>query len=430
MQRLLVWFFAGLTVLFTIPLTSKQALAIPAFARKYDVPCSLCHSAFPKLNDFGTAFRDNGFQMGGDKDNPVNQPAAYWPIAIRTPVGYLYTTTNNQSLVKNGVLRSRTERAGSMQDLGIDLLSFGTLAPDITYHIVLTVPGEVGLESAWVRLDKLAGTPLLNFKAGIFEPDIPFPTKRILTLTTDYPIYNYHPAGSTVEMGLGENQAGVELMGHEDTIGIRYSVAVLEGDNTELGQKEPLNPDLFGSLTYRFSGQRVGLFGYEGAEATKFLTDPVGVPIDGTGYATRRFSRLGADAKLHVGSVDVLILGMVGMDPKQAIDTDGDPNNGIQAAARDGKYNGGFVEVNYHVTPVLVLIGRYDTVKNSQQSDPAVKRSEGDIEQMVFAFRYYLNISSRTDLALHGEYSQMRTTVAPGLDDVVKNTLLAFDFAF
>jgi hypothetical protein len=443
MQRFLVWFFAGLTVLFSIPMTSKQALAIPAFARKYDVPCSLCHSAFPKLNDFGVFFKDNGFQMGGDKDNPVNQPAAYWPLAMRTPVGYLYTTTNNQNLDKNGILRPRTERAGSMQDLGIDLLSFGTLAPDVTYHIVLTVPGEVGLESAWVRLDKLAGTPLLNFKVGIFEPDIPFPTKRILTLTTDYPIYNYHPGGkfgngenkSRVEMGLGENQSGVELMGHEDTLGIRYSVAVLEGDNTDLSKKEPLSPDLFESLTYRVAGQRVGLFAYEGSEATKFLTDS-GVPIDGTGYAERRFSRLGADAKLHAGPVDFLILGMVGMDPKQAIDTvQDDPSDpttlGIQAAPRDGKYNGGFVEVNYHVSPILVLIGRYDRVKNTRQPDPTVaKRSEGDIEQMVFAFRYYLNISNRTDLALHGEYSQMRTTVAPGLDNVVKSTLLAFDFAF
>jgi hypothetical protein len=430
MYRFLVWFFAGLTVLFSIPMTPKQALAIPAFARKYDVPCSLCHSAFPKLNDFGMAFRDNGFQMGGDKDNPVNQPAAYWPIAIRTPVGYLYTATNNQDVIKNGISKLRTVRSGSVQDLGIDLLSFGTLAPDMTYHIVLTVPGEVGLESAWIRLDKLAGTPLLNFKAGIFEPDIPFPTKRILTLTADYPIYNYHPMGSTVEMSLDENQAGVELMGHEDTLGIRYSLAVLEGDNTELGQKEPFSPDLFESLTYRFSGQRVGLFAYQGAEATKFLADPLGTPIEGTGYATRRFSRLGADAKIHVGPVEFLILGMLGADPKQAIDTDGDPTNGIQAAARDGRYNGGFVEVNYHATPVLVLIGRYDTVKNSQQSDPAVKRSEGDIEQMVFAFRYYLNISRRTDLALHGEYSQMRTTIAGAVDDVVQNTLLAFDFAF
>jgi hypothetical protein len=334
-------------------------------------------------------------------------------------VGYLFTSTNNQATVEKD---PTTIRAGGFQDLGMDLLSFGTLAPDISYHIVLTVPGEVGLESAWIRFDKLSGTTLLNFKAGIFEPDIPFPTKRIFTLTTDYLIYNYHPAGSTVEVGLGENQTGIELMGHEDTLGFRYSIAAVEGDNTELGKKEPFKPDLFGSLTYRVAGQRIGLFTYQGTEATKFLTDSVTLePIEGTGFDTRRFNRYGADLNLQAGPVNVLVLGMTGMDPEQA----------IPGATRDGKYNGGFIEVNYHATPILVLIGRYDVVKNTQQPDPTVaKRSEGDIEQMVFAFRYYLNISSRTDVALHGEYSQMRTTVVGGLDDVVKSTLLAFDFAF
>jgi hypothetical protein len=418
MRRFLVGFFAGLAVLSSIPLTAEQALAIPAFARKYDVPCSLCHSAFPKLNDFGLAFRDNGFQMGGDKDNPVNQPPAYWPIAIRTPIGYQFTSTNNQSTVEKD---PTTIREGSFQDLGMDLLSFGTLAPDISYHIVLTVPGEVGLESAWIRLDKLAGTPLLNLKTGIFEMDMPFPTKRIMTLTTDYPVYNYHPDGSIVEMGLGENQTGIELMGHEDTLGLRYSIAAVEGDNTELGQKEPFKPDLFGSLRYRVAGQRLGLFTYQGTEATKFLTDSVTLePIEGTGFATRRFNRYGADLNLHAGPVNILVLGMTGMDPKQA----------IPGATRDGEYNGGFVEINYHVNPVVVLIGRYDTVKNTQQPDPVVARSEGDIAQWVLAVRYYLNISSRTDVALHGEYSQLRTTVAGGPDDLTKSTLVAFDFAF
>jgi hypothetical protein len=421
------WILAVSLLLASIPITAEQAQAIPAFARKYDLPCVMCHVAFPKLNDFGSHFRDNGFQMGVDKDNPVNLPGAYWPIAIRTPVGYQFTSTNNQDTAEKGV---RTVRAGSFQDLGIDFLSFGTLAPDISYHIVLTVPGEVGLESAWIRFDNLKGSPLLNFKAGIFEPDIPFPTKRILTLTTDYLIYNYHPPGSVVEMGLGENQTGVELMGHQDAVGLRYSVAVVEGDNTELGQKEPFKPDLFESVTYRISGHRVGLFGYEGSEATKFLSEAgTGDLIEGTGYATRRFYRFGADATLTAGPVQLLILGMVGMDPKQAIDTD-ESIPGIQAAVRDGRYAGGFIEANYQVSPVLMLIGRYDIVRNTRQSDPAVDRAEGNVNQLVLSVRYYLNITNRTDVAIHAEYSKQRTTVSSGLDDVVQTTLLAFDFAF
>ncbi len=57
-------------------LAAERAAAIPAFARKYATSCSTCHVAFPKLNDFGEAFRLNGFQITQDdefyvKDVPV-----------------------------------------------------------------------------------------------------------------------------------------------------------------------------------------------------------------------------------------------------------------------------------------------------------------------------------------------------------------------
>ncbi len=40
--------------------------AIPAFARQYGTSCSTCHSDFPKLNDFGKAFKDAGFKFPTD----------------------------------------------------------------------------------------------------------------------------------------------------------------------------------------------------------------------------------------------------------------------------------------------------------------------------------------------------------------------------
>src|SRR5437867_1989376 len=52
------------------------ARAIPAFARKYDLPCSACHEAWPKLNDFGIAFRDRGYQLGNEKDSRFGRTRA------------------------------------------------------------------------------------------------------------------------------------------------------------------------------------------------------------------------------------------------------------------------------------------------------------------------------------------------------------------
>jgi hypothetical protein len=42
------------------PLSAIRVNAIPAFARKYGMPCSSCHLAWPMLSPFGQAFKDNG----------------------------------------------------------------------------------------------------------------------------------------------------------------------------------------------------------------------------------------------------------------------------------------------------------------------------------------------------------------------------------
>ena len=58
-------------------------MAIPAFARKYGLPCSACHTAWPELNNFGQVFRDNGYQLMNDRDSPIWQNPSYFPIAFR-----------------------------------------------------------------------------------------------------------------------------------------------------------------------------------------------------------------------------------------------------------------------------------------------------------------------------------------------------------
>src|SRR5438128_4218867 len=40
-----------------------EASATAQFSRRYDTSCNTCHTAFPKLNDFGIAFKDAGYQI-------------------------------------------------------------------------------------------------------------------------------------------------------------------------------------------------------------------------------------------------------------------------------------------------------------------------------------------------------------------------------
>jgi hypothetical protein len=74
----------------------QPAHAIPAFARKYSLPCSACHEAWPKLNDFGIAFRDRGYQLGNEKDSPIWQNPSYWPITMRITPQWHRESSSNQ----------------------------------------------------------------------------------------------------------------------------------------------------------------------------------------------------------------------------------------------------------------------------------------------------------------------------------------------
>src|ERR1700758_1974046 len=74
------------------------AYGIPAFARKYGLPCSACHEAWPMLNNFGQTFKDNGYQLGNDRDAPIYQEPAYWPIMFRTTPLWHRESNNRQAV--------------------------------------------------------------------------------------------------------------------------------------------------------------------------------------------------------------------------------------------------------------------------------------------------------------------------------------------
>src|SRR5580692_9166086 len=74
-----------------LALMAQSSYAIPAFSRQYGTSCSTCHIDFPKLNDFGKAFKDAGFKFPKDDESMLKIPpvmlgapanAEIWPKAI------------------------------------------------------------------------------------------------------------------------------------------------------------------------------------------------------------------------------------------------------------------------------------------------------------------------------------------------------------
>jgi hypothetical protein len=53
-----------------------KALAIPAFSRQHKTECTTCHTIYPELNEYGEAFRKNGYVWIGKDSAPAEKPAA------------------------------------------------------------------------------------------------------------------------------------------------------------------------------------------------------------------------------------------------------------------------------------------------------------------------------------------------------------------
>src|SRR6202795_934525 len=225
-------------VLGIILTTVSPASALPAFARKYGMPCSSCHEAWPKLSPFGQQFKDNGYQMGNDRDAPIFQSPAYWPVTFRLTPQWHRDSTNKVAVDQTATGEAQVTKHG-FDWSGLDFHTGGTLAKDFSFYVLPSSDntGAFHFESVWARLDNIAGSSWLNIKLGKFELDNLLSEKRILTLTSISGVYtNYHfqplyqkgvPENPNFVFGIGNNQVGVEWLGHSKDDRTRISAFFL-----------------------------------------------------------------------------------------------------------------------------------------------------------------------------------------------------------
>jgi len=439
---------ARLVVLGALLTYAQPSHAIPAFARKYGLPCSACHEAWPKLNNFGQVFRDNGYQLGNNRDAPIYQEPSYFPLTIRVTPQW-HRESNDRRAVDvvpgvptGGTVESRVTTSGF--DLtGVELFAAGTLYKNISFAVqpFLDTNGT-SLLQMFVRFDNLLGSPWLNVKFGKFELDTLTSQERILTLNNTggaYYTYFFRPPGDNNSFGgIGNNQLGVELMGHSANSYTRYAISVLSSNNGQPGLPSNNNYDVYGDFTQgfeipRLGLQRVGVYGYAGESPTFFQTRG-GVPIAGTGKGNRSFYRAGAYGLWYVGRFDFSTFYLHGQENVflgNAVPAD-QPFN-LPKGAAGPAWNGGFVEAHYTYNPRLVLIGRYELIRMSQQANPAHRGDFGNLDAWTVGYRWYPFMSSRAGLAWVQEYSHLRSVgTAPlsGRDDNTNSYLMGFDFDF
>src|ERR1700740_80833 len=225
-------------LLFLILGASQPTAALPAFARKYGLRCSACHEAWPMLNYFGQKFKDNGYQLMNDRDSPIWQNPSYWPATFRmTPFWHRESTdkvaVDSQTGNPASALVERQITTHGFDLSGLDFHTGGTLDKNISFYVLPSSDATASFhfETVMARLDNLFGSPWLNIKLGKFELDNLISEKRILTLTGNggiYQLYHFIPVGDGNIFGqMGDNQLGVEVMGHSFNDRTRYSAALL-----------------------------------------------------------------------------------------------------------------------------------------------------------------------------------------------------------
>lgn len=221
-------------------LFSPEAEAVPAFARKYATSCQTCHTAYPKLNSFGRAFRLLGYHMPGETEDQIKQPdvalgseaykrvwpKAVWPgrIPAQIPVSMTaqflteYSThfeDGDLERVKNDFIFPSEVALIAGGSAGDNISFFGEIAFEQEVE-----HGEKNSEAAVEHIDLrfvrlINDSPVFNVKVGSFQPELveTFDHARRLTISNYDAMFAVQTValGGAAEVGGGHHGGGAGL---------------------------------------------------------------------------------------------------------------------------------------------------------------------------------------------------------------------------
>lgn len=257
---------AGLMIaLAALPL---DAFAIPAFARKYRVSCSMCHQPVPRLTPFGETFAGNGFEMAVGEEprdtiatgDPLLRLTNTLPLAVRFEA---YQRMYSGRKTGESTLDQQTPWI-------VKVLSGGQVADKVSYYMyfLATERGEVaGLEDAYVQFTDIKGSGV-SLIVGQFQVSDPAFKRELRLFYDDYQPYRVkvgHIASDlTYDRGL------MALWSPRDGTDITAEMVTGEGLNKANSARQ-FDTDNNKNFALRVSQDvgplRVGLFGYTGKQS-------------------------------------------------------------------------------------------------------------------------------------------------------------------
>lgn len=197
MKRKLLYLISALFVSFLLIIPSQTINGIPAFARKYQISCQVCHSPVPRLKPFGEDFAGDGYRMikyespryfiqaGDDKLSLLRE----LPVAVR------FDGMVSTDFRKNGKVDFGTP-------FGLKIMSGGELSDKLSYYFYffMSEAGEmVGVEDAFLMYHDLFGTGV-NLTLGQFQVCDPLYKRELRLTLEDARILTVVPGNSTASL--------------------------------------------------------------------------------------------------------------------------------------------------------------------------------------------------------------------------------------
>jgi hypothetical protein len=436
-------------MLASVPKTS----AIPAFSRKYQTSCTTCHNNYPELNDFGEAFKKNGFKFPKDDETFVKEPPVllgskaqkeafpgavypgeipgFLPIAFRYEGNFKLNRKQPAGFIAQ--TGSFTPRTDLFAPNTFTIISAGSFGQNLSFWVDDDISVDAGnangtMGDGWLKYSDLGhGIGLaknaLNVRFGQFELDLPFTQAKSIYLSP-FDIYfeanAASPPGSTVNgttnnpVIFGSPQRGIEFGGTPNNGNFDWSVAVINGSNA--GDAVRSSKDVYIRLSQRFNLERdpesrnaiqaagptgprdhtsirLGFYYYYG----KNQQNQTGTTFPGILTTVEEpFYRVGGDLRFKYRHLELFGLGMFGHDDNHVIN----PGPTL-AAASAVKFSGGFAGANYWFYPWLIGTFHYDAVNSHADFVNGTPASE---HQTRNRFSPGFQVLVRANIKIVGEY--------------------------
>lgn len=353
MRKQVFGVLAGAVLLGSLILAARSD-AVPTFARKYKTSCSTCHYAFPRLNNFGKAFMNNGLRYPGDdkdfaKEEAVSLgaesqkrvfPDAIWPADIPgAPV------VSGRWIGRMHYNPDKTAEEFSFENPHeIELFMAGTIGDNMSFFF----------ELEWEHVEEFAYGGNLDYKFSdqfhIRLGNLEYlPIHDHERLTKEH--YNY---GSFRGLDASGMEFWGAINGSGDQGGLVYSAGFFNGENDgEDNVDKNAAKDVFGKASYKIGG--MGVLGSTTAGASSAFWKDNSLTIGAFGHGGKNNDQsknrnLGGNVDFFYEDLNLFGLYMVSQEKAGGADKWIDTKRA-------------FLEADYVVYPWLIPLARYEYTK-------------------------------------------------------------------